>query len=163
MEITVTDARCQLGHLVTRAQDPWQRIILTHHGRPVAALMSMEEAERIWQLQNDRLYGPRNPLTGVRWGQGKARDMVFGKNGRLVTWREAALQVQEVQRNRREEREVLLRGGLEPVTGGELGEVPSWTELLWRMWREFMERRERRLKAERMRAEIRARAKAKGE
>ena len=56
--------------------------------------------------------------------------MVFGKNGRLVTWREAALQVREVQRIRREEREVLLRGGLEPVTGGKLGEVPSWTELL---------------------------------
>lgn len=41
-EITVTDARDQLGDLVSRTEYRDERIVLTRHGRPVAALVPIE-------------------------------------------------------------------------------------------------------------------------
>lgn len=135
MRYTVSQARQQLGHLVMRAQDPRQVIVLTRHGKPLAALVSVTEANRIWDLESDETTGWRHPLSGIRglWSRGKGiPGMEPGPDGSYVTAREAALKVRELQMTRSEERRILERGGLEPVAGGEIAGVTQapW----WRRW-----------------------------
>ncbi|MEM9550640.1 MAG: type II toxin-antitoxin system Phd/YefM family antitoxin, partial [Pseudomonadota bacterium] len=95
MRLTVSDARSQLGHLVTRVQDPRTEVILTRHGKPVAALVSITEVRRIWDLQDTERNGWWWPLYRIRRGGGILRtswDLVPGRDGKMVTRREAALQ-----------------------------------------------------------------------
>lgn len=123
MRYTISQARAQLGQLVTRAQDPREVIVLTRNGRPLAALVSIPEAERIWDLSDSDTIGWRHPLSGLRgwWSRGKGiPGLEPGPDGSYVTAREAALQMREIQRTRAEERRILARGGLDPVEGGEV-------------------------------------------
>ncbi|UUV06912.1 type II toxin-antitoxin system Phd/YefM family antitoxin [Ruegeria sp. YS9] len=133
MRCTISHARANLGALVTRAQDPREVIILTRHGKPLAALVSVAEAKRIWHLQDDDEIGWKHPLSGIRgmWSQGRnIPGMEPGPDGSYVTAREAALKVREIQMTRAEERRILARGGLDPVAGGELAARP--VSSLWR-------------------------------
>lgn len=139
MRLSLSDARACLGQLCARAQDPREIIVLTRHGRDLAAIVSMEEVRRIWTLQDDAWMGPKNPLTGMRPGGAiqLRRDLTLGLNGKPVTHREAAEQVQQVQMTRAAERRVLAEGGLDPVEGGEVAatqQVPE-TRRWWWPWR----------------------------
>lgn len=141
MRMTISEARAHLGHLCTRAQDPRQIIMLTRHGKPIAALVSIPEVQRIWDLSEAQTHGARHPLTGKR-GRSGLMGMVMGRNGDFVTTREAAQQVREIQMDRAAERAVLEFGGLEPVEGGEvtgpdLRDVSEgWPQRVWRrVWR----------------------------
>lgn len=126
MRITVSEARARLGQLCAQAQDPRRPIVLTRHGRELAAIVSMEEVRRIWKLQDDSWFGRRNPLTGGRPGRALSLPMALtaGVDGGLVTQREAAEQVREIQMTRAEERRVLSAGGMAPVEGGEVAARP---------------------------------------
>lgn len=130
MRVTVSEARLRLGQLCAQAQDPREVIVLTRHGRDLAAIVSMAEVKRIWSAQDDSWFGRRNPLTGKRAGHAMRLPggLVPGPHGRLVSTHEAAELVREVQMTRAEERRVLARGGLEVVAGGEIGErvAPAW-------------------------------------
>ena len=130
MRLSVSEARARLGHLIARCQDPREEIILTRHGRPIAALISIEEVKRIWSLQDRDRSGIVSPLSGMRMGGRGAPvhifandGLVMGKDKRFVTKREAALQMQEIQLTRAAERKILAAGGLDPVDGGELTET----------------------------------------
>lgn len=46
--LPVTEARAQLADLVNRVAYAGEQVTLTRHGRPVAALVSIQEAERIY-------------------------------------------------------------------------------------------------------------------
>jgi prevent-host-death family protein len=130
MRLTVSKARARLGQLCAQAQDPREVIVLTRHGRDLAAIVSMAEVGRIWKLQDDAWLGRKNPLTGKRPGHTMrlTAGLVPGPDGRVVSMREAAELVREVQMTRAEERRLLARGGLEVVAGGEIGEkaAPGW-------------------------------------
>ena len=129
---TISEARACLGQLCTRAQDPRDAIILTRHGNAIAAIVSIEEVKRIWQLEDYEQTGFWNPLTGYRGRPPKTPwDLVYGRKGKLVTQREAALQMQEIQMTRAEERRILRAGGLDPVEGGEIG---IRSEKRWVQW-----------------------------
>ncbi|MEN8653498.1 type II toxin-antitoxin system Phd/YefM family antitoxin [Streptomyces sp. 21So2-11] len=52
MEITLTEARKELGRLVSRAHHTHEPVILTEYGRPVAALISAADLSRYQQLQD---------------------------------------------------------------------------------------------------------------
>jgi len=140
MRITVSEARARLGQLCAEAQDPRRTIVLTRHGRELAAIVSIEEVRRIWALQDDAWFGRRNPLTGRRRGGGLAMrsDLTVGPDGKPVTPRAAAEQVREVQMTRAEERRLLEAGGLAPVEGGEIGAPVrlGWLRRIriWRLW-----------------------------
>ncbi|WP_158966545.1 type II toxin-antitoxin system Phd/YefM family antitoxin [Chachezhania sediminis] len=128
---TISEARACLGQLCTRAQDPRDTIVLTRHGKPLAAIVSMEEVKRIWQLADYEETGFWNPLSGNRAKPPEhPRDLVYGLKGRLVTQREAALQMQEIQMTRATERRILKAGGLDPVEGGEIavGSPKRWVQ-----------------------------------
>ncbi len=130
MRMTVSEARLRLGQICAQAQDPREVIVLTRHGRDLAAIVSMAEVKRIWKLQDDVWLGRRNPLTGKRRGRTMlvSGGLVPGPDGRPVSTREAAELVREVQMTRAEERRLLAQGGLEAVVGGEIGEkgAPAW-------------------------------------
>ena len=134
MQLTVSEARAKLGLLCARAQDPRQVIVLTRHGRPLAAIVSIAEVKRIWDLGDAERQGWRHALSGVRGWWSSGRGIVGlepGPDGRYVTKREAAQQVRDIQMTRADERRILKAGGLEPVPGGEIAERLSW----WQRWR----------------------------
>jgi len=125
MHLTISEARAHLGLLCTRAQDPREVIVLTRHANAIAAIVSMTEVERIWDLWDGVQRGPKHPLSERRgwWLRGHGiPGMEPGPDGKYVTKREAAQQVREIQLTRSEERRILLGGGLEVVEGGEIGE-----------------------------------------
>ena len=130
MRLTISEARVRLGQICAASQDPREVIVLTRHGRDLAAIVSMAEVKRIWSLQDDQWLGRRNPLTGRRRGQSMvlSTGLVPGPDGRLVSTHEAAELVREVQMTRAEERRLLARGGLDVVEGGEIAEkgAPAW-------------------------------------
>ncbi len=72
MRLTISQARARLGELATLSQDPRQVIVLTRYGKPIAALVSMNEAQRIWELMDDDTIGRKHPLSGLRgwWSKG---------------------------------------------------------------------------------------------
>lgn len=49
--ITVRDAKLSLSRLVQRVEEQNHRVIITEHGRSVAALVSIEDLERLERLQ----------------------------------------------------------------------------------------------------------------
>lgn len=134
MRLTLSQARAQLGQLCTRAQDPREVIVLTRHDRPIAAIVSVQEAERIWDLGDTEKRGWHHPLAGLRgfWTRpSRVPEMELGLSGTYVSKREAANQVRDIQLTRATERRILKDGGLEPVEGGEIALPAPW----WRRFR----------------------------
>jgi len=47
------------------------RVIIGRHGKPVAALVSMDDLDKLWSWDDDEMLGPKDPETrkrkGVRW------------------------------------------------------------------------------------------------
>lgn len=60
VEIGVTDARAALADLVNRVAYRGERVVLTRHGKAVAAIVSAEDLELL-----DRLRGRRLDLAGT--------------------------------------------------------------------------------------------------
>jgi prevent-host-death family protein len=60
-EIPVTQARAELAELVNRVAYTGERVTLTRHGRPVAALVSADDLRRLDELD-------RQPVTGGHIG-----------------------------------------------------------------------------------------------
>lgn len=110
MRVSTTTARDHLSEIITRVQDPRAYCILTRHGKPVAAIVSMAELRRIWSDQDvkDVVSGRKTPVK-----------FIFGR-GSHATNAEAAEAILKVQMDRRMEREVLARAGKAPVPGGEV-------------------------------------------
>lgn len=111
----MSEAREKISQIVMLAQDPRAAVVLRRHGKPVAAVVSMEELKRIRKQQDVEdivEYGHRPVL--FRFGKGTmaARTQV-----------EAAEMIQQMQMDRFMEREVLKTAGLKPVPGGELAET----------------------------------------
>ena len=74
--MTITEARDVLGQLVGRVQYGHERIVLTRHGRPAAALVPMDDHEALERLEDeidlaDALVALREPGR-VSWAELKA-------------------------------------------------------------------------------------------
>ncbi|MEX0283739.1 MAG: type II toxin-antitoxin system Phd/YefM family antitoxin [Paracoccaceae bacterium] len=108
--ISTTYAREQLSRLIRHVQDPRTSVVLTRHGQPVAALVSMTELERIWALHD--VEEVRNGKIRLPW--------TTGKDGMPLSLREEAEKVLKVQMDRKKERDLLARFGMDPLPGGEL-------------------------------------------
>ena len=95
MQLTVSAARQRLGEVVARVQDPNECIVMTRHGRPVAAVVSMANLKRIWQIEDEEERGEiKHPLNKFPHVVGSPFDrLVRGLRGKMVTPKEAALQV----------------------------------------------------------------------
>lgn len=53
-EVPVTQARAELSDLVNRAVYAGERIVLTRHGRPVAAIVSADDLQRLTATDAER-------------------------------------------------------------------------------------------------------------
>lgn len=54
-EVPVTQARSDLAELVNRVAYSGDRVVLTRHGKPLAALVSPSDLERLEQAENERI------------------------------------------------------------------------------------------------------------
>lgn len=111
MRFSTTQARDRLSEIITRVQDPREYCVLTRHGRPVAAIVSMAELKRIWADENIEEIGAGRHVPSM---------FLFGKGTEYKTTSEAAAAIHQIQLDRRTEREVLARAGKTPLPGGEL-------------------------------------------
>lgn len=110
--IPTSEARDKFAAIIHYVQDPRAACILTRHGRDVAAIVSMADLKRIdnqYDVEEITKHGHR-PVK-----------FTVGTHG-FWTNAEAADHIQKLQMDRRIEREVLAKAGLEPVPGGELTE-----------------------------------------
>lgn len=103
-------ARARLSEIMLKVQDPRSYCILTRHGHPVAAVVSIAELRRIWHQQD---------VDDIVTGKKRPSYFRFGKGG-FQTNAEAAEAIQQLQLDRRMEREVLATAGLDVIPGGEL-------------------------------------------
>lgn len=133
--LPVSDARERLADIVMRVQDPREHCVLTRHGKPVAAVVSIASLHSIIDIrdQDARVAEGWIP-NGLRLDRKEKKE-----KARYLSWGEAAVQLREVQLDRLAERRLLARAGMEPIPGGEL-EV-SAVEVVeigrkrwWRFW-----------------------------
>lgn len=54
-EVPVTQARSDLAELVNRVAYSGERVVLTRHGKPLAALVSPSDLERLEQAESERI------------------------------------------------------------------------------------------------------------
>jgi hypothetical protein len=87
----------------------------------------MANLQRIWQIEDAEERGRiKHPLNkNSHSGGAPFARLVQGLRCKMVTPKEAALQVRTLQLTRAEERRILAAGGLEPVEGGELDVTPD--------------------------------------
>ncbi|KAJ56144.1 hypothetical protein ACMU_10335 [Actibacterium mucosum KCTC 23349] len=65
--IRLTDLRPHLTTCLKRVERG-EKLILRRHGKPVAALVNMADYARVWDAEEDALFGPIDPATGRRPG-----------------------------------------------------------------------------------------------
>jgi antitoxin (DNA-binding transcriptional repressor) of toxin-antitoxin stability system len=112
---STTVARERISQIIHLTQDPRATVILTRHGRAVAAVVSMKELDRIRKQQSVEDISEH----GVR-----SHRFYFGPSELgAKTLEEAGEKIQQLQLDRLMEREVLRKAGLPVVKGGELEEV----------------------------------------
>lgn len=126
---STTEAREKISKIVMLAQDPRAKVILTRHGKNVAAVVSMKELKRIEHQQDVEDIDVNGARKYVHW---------FGPAELGArTLEEAGEKVQQLQLDRLMEREVLRKARLPVVKGGELAatvEVKSRKVGWWRRW-----------------------------
>ncbi len=110
--IPVSAARERLSAIVGSVQAPEAACVLTRHGKPVAAVVSIATHKRIRRDADfERFAKPSDrPYPSIK-----------GRDGTPAqTERQAAEFVREAQLTRWGERRILARNGMEPLEGGEL-------------------------------------------
>jgi len=76
--------RRHLAQLVARIEQHGTKIILRRHGKPVAAIVSMDDFGRIWEIEDEEILGPRDPETGRRMGARWVRETGWKPEKRSV-------------------------------------------------------------------------------
>ncbi|WP_425091195.1 type II toxin-antitoxin system Phd/YefM family antitoxin [Tropicimonas sp. S265A] len=124
IDVSTTEARTQLPRLIHLVQHPERNVLLTRHGKVMAALVSFEDYQRINRQVDMENFMHRG------W---KPSSFLWGRNWRgRTTQAQQAEKVQQIQFDRAMERSVLKHAGLEPVPGGEL--MLSMAEVRGRTW-----------------------------
>ncbi|MBM9595545.1 type II toxin-antitoxin system Phd/YefM family antitoxin [Roseitranquillus sediminis] len=67
--VSVTHLRPELTRWIDHVRRSEEYVVLTSHGREVAALVSMQTLSVIWEGQDERRIGPINPATGRPFGR----------------------------------------------------------------------------------------------
>ena len=69
MGITLTRFRRTLAEQIDHVRSGGAPVVIFRFGRPAAALVSIEDLDRIWMAEEDMLSGPVMEATGQRPGQ----------------------------------------------------------------------------------------------
>jgi len=87
IRVNATDVRPHLTELLGQVEHAGKRVIIARHGKPVGVLVSMADFNRIWEHENEELYGPKHPATGRPMGATWVRATGW-KPGMTVRWNE---------------------------------------------------------------------------
>ncbi|MBM2575035.1 type II toxin-antitoxin system Phd/YefM family antitoxin [Jannaschia sp. Os4] len=108
--LPVSEARERLADLCAHVRDGEDAVVLTRHGRAVAALVGMAWLDRFARVEE------QDADAAAGWvPNGLRRD-----GDRYLSPSEAAVRLRQVQLDRAAERRLLARAGLEPIPGGEV-------------------------------------------
>ncbi len=134
--VRLTDVRHNLTEMIKRTLKGKERMIITRHGRPVVALVTMNELHRIWADEDYELYGPVNPETGSRYGAawvartGWTRPLFESE----VIAKKAAEKAEEQEMLTRIEAEIKSWEEEEPPTGSAEDAEPVKRKPWWKWW-----------------------------
>lgn len=67
-EVPVTQARAELAELINRVVYGGERVVLTRHGKPLVALVSAADLERLQELERPRDEQVISTVSTVRQG-----------------------------------------------------------------------------------------------
>lgn len=87
--IPTSHLRARLTHALDTAIAERDFVLVSRHGRTVAAIVSMEQVKRIWADEDIDLFGPINPETGRPMGAAWVQKTGW-KRGMPAPWEEAA-------------------------------------------------------------------------
>jgi prevent-host-death family protein len=69
-KVSVTRLRPELARWIDHVRrSPTEAVVVTAHGREVAALVSLEALALVWNAQDERRVGPIDPATGRPFGR----------------------------------------------------------------------------------------------
>jgi prevent-host-death family protein len=82
-DISIADLRARLGDLVSRVSYKHDRVVITKHGKPVAALISASDMEKFQELEdwNDVQAAKASDAEARRTGGAKTLDTVLRELG----------------------------------------------------------------------------------
>ena len=60
--------RAELSTLLGKVEHNGTKIIIHRHGKRIAAIVCLDDFAVIWDAEDEKLYGPKNPITGRRKG-----------------------------------------------------------------------------------------------
>lgn len=127
---STSEARDQLSALIDWANRPDGKVILTRHGRKVAALVSIHDMTRIMsEAEMDAT------IAKIKTGDRRRLPGTFSAINWRVSSRESAEEIRRIQLSRAQERSILERNGLEPVPGGEVEAVVEEKVKRKRWWK----------------------------
>jgi len=66
--VSTTDLRPRLTEILGKVEYGLEQATIQRHGKPVAAIVSIKDLHRIWELEDEEHGGPRDPVTGMRKG-----------------------------------------------------------------------------------------------
>ena len=81
----MTQLRPQFTQLLDWVIHNDEAVIITRHGKEVAAIVNIPDFRRVWDAREDWRNGPVNPETGRRPGAGLLRTSDVMK-GRFLKW-----------------------------------------------------------------------------
>lgn len=139
--VRLTDVRLNLTEMIKRTLNGEERMIITRHGKPVVALVTINELHRIWADEDYELYGPVNPETGHRHGAAWV-----ARTG----WKRPLFEAEVIAKEaveKAEEQEMLTRieakiqsweeedTETEQTSEGSAGDAgPVWWKRWWKRW-----------------------------
>ncbi|MEM1375711.1 MAG: type II toxin-antitoxin system prevent-host-death family antitoxin [Pseudomonadota bacterium] len=127
---STTEARDQLSALIDWVNRPDGKVILTRHGRKVAALVSIHDMTRIMsEAEMDAT------IEKIKTGDPHQLPGTFSVINWRLSGRESAEKIRRAQLSRAKERSILAKNGLEPVPGGEVEVVVEEKVRRKRWWR----------------------------
>lgn len=68
LSVDMKNIRARLSTLLGKVEYAGTKVIIHRHGKQVAALVCMSDFNQVWDAEDEKLYGPRDPETGRRKG-----------------------------------------------------------------------------------------------
>ncbi|AML50238.1 type II toxin-antitoxin system Phd/YefM family antitoxin [Falsihalocynthiibacter arcticus] len=65
-EVNATELRWEMSRILGQVQHGKKIAVIAMHGKPIGAIVPMEDLHRIWEKQDDETHGERDPVTGKR-------------------------------------------------------------------------------------------------
>lgn len=85
LKTNMTQLRPRLTQLLDQVVHNDEAVIITRHGKEIAAIVNIPDFRRVWDAREDWRDGPKDPITGKRPGAGILRASDAAK-GRFWKW-----------------------------------------------------------------------------